>query len=252
MPRLPLAPALTLLTQVACAHHVSWEVQPRPSYSLPAESGGVSVAVVTNGRACKAIADELVRALGTRIGVAVNPGASIRLEVRNCDRGQERTMEFEVDAFDAGGFQGATTARRRYTIRGWAAADMAVISPAGSSVVLSGSANRTVHSPWTADDDLDVNRSIGLAEDLSNDVAANLANQLVPLPVALRRKVYTEAPPGSARDLHNRAVAAEQAGDLVAALGLARQAQAQEPSRAGAEYLQALQAHAVTVGQLLF
>lgn len=213
--------------------------------------------MVFDGRDCKPVADALVSTLGKRTGIDVRSGAGIRLEVRNCDRGQQRTMEFD-DGMDAatGSMAGSAFSggpdKRRYTIRGWSSAELSVISATGSSVVLSGSANRTVNSPWVPDDDLDVNRSISLADDLANEVAGNLANQLAPVPVSLRRTVYSDAPPGSAHDLHNRAVAAEQAGDLVAALRLARQAQAEDPCRAGAEYVLALQAHASTVGEKVF
>lgn len=240
---------LLVLPLLGCVHHVSWQVQPRATFNLPSDDGGIAVAVVSNGRECKPVADALVSAISHRDGVTVRADAPIRLEVRNCDRGQERTIEFQVDGM---GLEGPTTDRRRYTVRGWSAADMAVISPSGSSVVLSGAANRTVYSPWTAEDDLDVNRSIGLVDELAGDVAENLANQLAPAPIALHRTVYTDAPPGSARDLHNQAVAAEQAGDLLAALRLARLAQVKDPARVNAEYLEALQSHAVTVGQALF
>lgn len=255
-------PAMSLLLAVAgtllptaCAHRVSWEVQPVPTYTLP-EAQTTLLAVVADGRACKAVADAVAGSLNTRPGVKVSADAAIRLIVQNCDQGQDTTLELEIGgqaAFDGFDGRGAIVGgdRRRYTLHGWAAAEMTVVSPAGNSVILSGTADQTVRSSWVGDSDMDVPRAITLADALSKEVAANLANQLAPLPVSLHRMLYVDAAPGSAKDLHNQAVSAEQSGDLVGALNLARQAQAVDPSRAAADYLDELRAHAVTVGYLL-
>ena len=254
-------PAMSLLLAVAgtliatgCAHRVSWEVQPVPTYTLPA-APTTMLAVVADGRQCKAVADAVAASLNTRPGVKVSSEAAIRLIVQNCDQGQETTLEVEMGGQSASGFNGTGAVvggdRRRYTLHGWSAAEMTVISPSGNEVILSGTADQTVRSSWVGDADMDVPRAITLADALAKEVAANLANQLAPLPVSLHRRLYADAAPGSAKDLHNRAVSAEQAGDLVGALDLARQAQAVDPSRAAADYLDELRAHAVTVGYLL-
>ncbi len=238
---------LPLILAAGCGHRVSWQVHPQPSYTLPASAASVRLAVVAQGRECKAVADALVKALARRPGFQVHADAPIRLEVRGCERGHASTLEVAIDT-SAPGWPGG---RQRYTLRGWSAAYMRVVSPMGSTVVLSGSAERTVRSAWVAADDLDVPRAISLAGPLAEDLALDLANQLAPLPVSMHRTLYPEAAPGSARDLHNRAVLAEQSGDLVGALQLARQAEALEPSRAASAYLEELQAHALTVGYAL-
>jgi hypothetical protein len=234
---------------------VSWVVQPVPTYTLPA-APTTMLAVVADGRQCKAVADAVAASLNTRPGVKVSAEAPIRLIVQNCDQGQETTLEVEMggQAIMSGlDGPGAVVGgdRRRYTLHGWSAAEMTVVSPSGNAVILSGTAEQTVRSSWVGDSDMDVPRALTLADALAKDVASDLANQLAPLPVSLHRTLYVDAAPGSAKDLHNRAVSAEQAGDLVGALDLARQAQAVEPSRAAADYLDELRAHAVTVGYLL-
>ena len=69
-----------------------------------------------------------------------------------------------------------------------------------------------------------------------------VADSLVPLPVGLERRIYKDPEPGTARALHNRAVAAEASGDLHGALELAREAYAANPTPHGARYIDALEA----------
>lgn len=223
-----------------CAHHVRWEVQPAPAVALPAAQ---LLAVVADSRECKPVADALARALGARPGLRVSADAPIRLTVSDCAGGQDTTLEIVVG--DAAPSVGD---RRRYTVHGWSAANLTVTSPSGNAVVLSGTADRTARGSWQAPSDADVPRAATLAAELATDVAAHLADQLAPLPVSLRRTLYADAAPGSARDLHNHAVAAEQAGDLVRAVQLAEAAAALEPGRATSQYLAALKDHAQTIG----
>lgn len=240
--------ALTLLAcgLTGCAHRVSWQVQPAPVYVLP-PAPSTALAVVADSRECKPVADALAVTLGARPGVRVSADAPIRLTVSDCDGGQDTTVEIEVGDAWRGGPQ-AVGDRRRYTLHGWSAAALTVTSPSGNAVVLSGTADRTLRSPWLGAAEAEPPRAATLASDLARGVAQELANQLAPLPVSLRRTLYADAPPGSARDLHNQAVAAEKAGDLVHALALAQRAAELEPCRATSQYLAQLKDHALTVG----
>ena len=139
-----LAVAGTLIA-TGCAHRVSWEVQPVPTYTLPA-APTTMLAVVADGRQCKAVADAVAASLNTRPGVKVSSEAAIRLIVQNCDQGQETTLEVDMGGQSASGFNGTGAVvggdRRRYTLHGWSAeaveqdADavrVTVVSRAGAS-----------------------------------------------------------------------------------------------------------------------
>ena len=68
-------------------------------------------------------------------------------------------------------------------------------------------------------------------------VAADLVEQFAPLPSVVRRRIHTNAQDGTARALHNRAVRAEQRGELTLALAFAREAQALRPRPQRARYI---------------
>jgi len=68
-----------------------------------------------------------------------------------------------------------------------------------------------------------------------------VVRQLNPLPTLVERRVYPNAPAGTARDLTNQAVLAEKAGDLQRALEFATAAYVQDPNRRTASYLDDLQ-----------
>lgn len=228
---------------LGCAHRVEWQVQPRPSYTLPS----LEVAVVSADKSCKRVADELVETLSARPGVLVRPDAPQRLVVLGCDERLDTTVEMEQNYL---GLQYPTEVvqeQRRYNMRGYAQAELQV----GESVRLLGTAERNLRGPWVTDGDLDIPRALALREGLRRDLAMDLADQLAPLPETIRRTIYRDPEPGTARELHNEAVEAEQKGELDAALVLARRAYAAQPSQARMRYIEALEAHAEAVGYAL-
>lgn len=234
---------LVSLLLAGCAPHVEWQVQPRPSYTLPS----MEVAVVAGDRSCKRVADELVDTLASRPGVVVRPDAAQRLEVRNCGERLDTTVEMESNYLGLKYQSEVVQEQRRYSVRGVADAELWI----AGKVKLIGGAERHLRGPWVTDGDLDIPRALALREGLRRDLAMDLADQVAPLPETIRRTIYKDPEPGTARQLHNQAVDAERAGNLDEALRLAKQAYAAEPSAARIDYIEELQAHAQSVGYAL-
>ena len=88
-------------------------------------------------------------------------------------------------------------------------------------------------------------------DDVRRDLAYDLADQVAPLPATIRRTLYADPEPGTARQLHNQAVDAERDGDLSKALQLAREAYGANPTAASMRYIEQLQDHARRVGYAL-
>jgi hypothetical protein len=236
---------LALQAFSGCAHQVSWEVQPVPSYALPS----LDVSVVAGDRACKRVADELANTLSARPGVVVRPDAPQRLELRECTERLDTTLEMESNYLGLTYDDRIYTEQRRYSVRGVAGAEMVIVGDAAAGPIkLVGKAERKLRGPWVTDGDLDLPRTLSLRDGLRRDLAMDLADQLAPLPETIRRTIYKDPEPGTARQLHNEAVEAERAGDLDRALELAKSAYAAEPSPARMRLIEELQAHAQSVG----
>ncbi|MDP2313526.1 MAG: hypothetical protein Q8P41_11520 [Pseudomonadota bacterium] len=236
-----------LLLMLGCAKHVSWDVQPRPSYELP----GLEVSVVAGERPCKRVADDLAKTLSARPGVVVKPDAPVRLLVQDCEQEIDTIVELEQNfpgiVYGTNVFQ----ERRRYDMRGWANAVLIVDSPAAPTVRLAGGSERRVRGPWISDGELDMPRVFTLQQAVRRDLATDLADQLAPLPATIRRTLYPDPEPGTSRQLHNLAVDAEREGELDEALRLAKEAYAANPTASGMDYIEALQDHAAAVGYAL-
>ncbi len=235
---------LLVLAVLGCVHQVSWEVQPRPSYTLPS----LEVSVIAEDRACKRVADDLVDQLGTRPGVRVKPGASVQLILHECQEGSNLIVE--VEDLASVGFPPSPEVVRRYLRRAWSTGELVVHGP-GAPVTLLGSAERTDRGSWERSDGDPIPALVALQTSLRRDLARDLADQVAPLPETLRRQVYRDPQPGTSRQLHNEAVQAEREGDLQRAARLAEQAYAANPTRAEMLYLEDLKQHAEAVGYAL-
>jgi hypothetical protein len=73
------------------------------------------------------------------------------------------------------------------------------------------------------------------------DLARDVVRQLNPLPTLVSRRVYPNAPAGTARELTTLAVMAEQGGDLDRALDLAQAAWLRDPNPRTAGYIEELE-----------
>ncbi len=229
-----------LLLMAGCVHRVSWEVQPRPSYTLPS----LEVSVVAADRACKKVADQLVDELAARPGVRVVPGAAVTLTLEHCAETSHLTVEVDDNPV------GVASWRYRYYRRASTTGELVVRGP-GAPVTLLGSAERVDRGPWETAQGNEIPPLVALRSALRRDLARDLADQVAPLPETLRRMVYADPEPGTSRELHNAAVQAERDGDLQTALGLALQAYAANPTPAQMSYIEELKHHAESVGYAL-
>ena len=236
-----------LLLLLGCAKQVSWQVQPTASYALPS----FEVSVVAGERGCKRVADELASTLSARPGVRVRPDAPVRLEVVKCDGDVDTHVELESVYPGLVYSTAVYSEQRRYEMRGWANAELVVASEGAPTVRLTGGAERRERSPWTNSADLEIPRALSILDDVRRDLAYDLADQVAPLPATIRRTLYADPEPGTARQLHNQAADAERDGDLSKALQLAREAYGANPTAASMRYIEQLQDHARRVGYAL-
>ncbi len=227
-----------------CVHQVSWEEQPVSAYPVTT----TTVAIVAMDKDCRPLADALVKALGARPGVDVRPDAEQKIFVAKCDDLVTTTVDVEGNypGLDYG--NSVYFERRRYTLHGWARGEMSVQGPGVEPMRFSSSSERDLRGSWVSGGDLDIPANPELHTRLTADVADGLADKLVPLPETIRRTVYADPEPGTARQLHNDAVAAERAGNLDNAMALAKAAYAADPSPAAMDYLELLEQHAESIG----
>jgi hypothetical protein len=212
---------------VGCAPTVQLEVPAAPAVSLPTHA----VAVVAHERVCQPAADALARELGDSDGVTVDHRAPLRLELIACGDDQSWTVE-QVGSDDQPQRQRTTVAARAHAV-------VAVVSPDGVRAHLIGTGRHLVASSWSEPTRL-AHVSRTAHRHVLGDLAADLAHQVSPVPTMVERRVYPNAGPGSARELHNLAVRAEQRGDLDLAWLLAQAAWNERPTPARAGYLDEL------------
>lgn len=234
---------MTVLLLAACAHQVSWQVQPVAAVNLP----DFELAVLVDDVRCKEVAQRLVDALRARPGVTVTPTSDQKLVVTACE-GQVWTW-FEVETNDLGiRYKDVVTERRRYTRQGIGRAQMLVIAKSAATVTLDVSAERTVRGPWLESQDEDAGEPVNVQVAVDRDLGWQLADKIVPLPETISRRIYRDPEAGTAHELLNNAVDAEKAGDLDHALALARAAYAADPKAEAMDYIELLEGHASRVG----
>lgn len=210
----------------------------------------MDVTVVALDRPCKRAADELVEVLAARPGVRVVSGAPVQLGLSRCDEGA--SMNVEVDFRTSSGVGSAQQVEGKTFRRlSWATAELSIRDNAGVGTPTPVRVERTDRGSSGDDGSLDIPAAMEGREALRRELAHTLADQVAPLPETIRRMVYRDPEPGTARQLHNQAVEAEQAGDLQRALDLAREAYAANPSPAALALVQDLRAHAESVGYAL-
>ncbi len=206
MPRwLPLL--LIATASLGCSHRVEVVMQPMPAVSLDVSR----VAVVSGTRACRDIADALVTALNDTPGVTVDPRAEVQLEVIECEH---PLMPVQVDVELGNGND-----QRRMSVEGSAHALLVVRRDGRAEAHLIGATRRHARGAWGDHDALALSRAV--EHDLASGVAADLAEQLRPVPKLVERRVYGNPVPGTAQETFNLAVLAEAHGDLHEARRLA-------------------------------
>ncbi len=234
---------MVLFLTLGCIHQVSWTVEHAARYPAPTSR----VAVVAMEQACRPLAQAVIDALRSRPGVEVSPEATQRIFVTSCDDLVTTAVDVE------GTYPGLTYAnsvyfeRRRYRLHGWARGEIEVQSPGLTPMKFSAVAERDQRGAWIDSGDVDIPASPALRSRLAEEVADGLVQNLVPLPETIRRTVYAEPEPGTARQLHNDAVAAERAGNLDEAMRLARAAYAADPGPATMDYIELLDERAEAI-----
>ena len=226
---------MLFLLAFACLHSQAvWEHTPAPMTVAPTTE--LSVAV-SDGR-CHGVADALVKELTMRRDVRVVPAANTRLLLRVC----EITLRTEVDIeqmYPMAGMDGAgITDRRDHVIRGEGTAILTV-EVDGDPVDTLNSEGRRVRLVREGDSSHLQRRAV-IKDAVVRDLSEGLAQQIVPVPETVRRRWYRNPDPGTAMDLHNRAVDAERTGDLNAAIDLAQQALNASRSVRNVRYLEML------------
>src|SRR5678815_4160889 len=100
-----LLTGFALVALPGCARRVEVALPAMPAVTLTTSE----VAVVATGRECRPVADALVRALTDLEGMRVDPGAPVRLEVRECAHPIEPMVQVEINGDER---------RRRVTVEG--------------------------------------------------------------------------------------------------------------------------------------
>ena len=227
---------LSLLLACATAP-VTWKVQPDPVLEIDT----TRIAVVADSRDCREVADALIETLGARPGVRIDPSANTSLLVTECLVSTQPTVEVKhlggSDDPMARGFD----EQRRVVVDGQGSARVVVTSNGVHLSDLRVKASASEASPWS-DDAVPAARVYAVDQQLVDGLVDEVADALVPLPVDLERRIYKDPEPGTARSLHNQAVAAEATGDVRGALDLARTSYAANPTARSARYIDALEA----------
>ncbi|HHO50669.1 MAG TPA: hypothetical protein ENK18_07280 [Deltaproteobacteria bacterium] len=215
---------LTALTLGGCATQIQLELPATPAVHLPAHA----VAVIARDRHCQQTADTLAQRLGRVEALRVDPRAETHLELFACGDDQSWTRQ-EIASDEA------ARVRRRTTVVAHAYAVVAVIHRGRVLAHLIGSGSQDLDTAGQQRGSAALGRSAGgLA---IQDLVEDLTLQIDPLPTLVERRVYPNAPDGTARALTTRAVEAERSGDLAEALRWAEAAWEQQPTPRTAGYL---------------
>lgn len=201
------------LLATGCASRVKMEVPAAPTVRTEARS----IAVVADNRMCREIADALAEQL-RGANLDVRPDADARLTVFACNQSW-----LTEDASLEGRAQAVASLRAN----GFVQAQLLGVASHGQPA-------DEVEQEGTIRYKRRVQRS------LQQRVARDLAEQVAPVPLPVRRRVYTNSPVGSARSYHNLAVTAEREGRLLDALWWAERAHEIQPSKLRARYVEEL------------
>lgn len=216
-----------------CTSRVRLELPASPAVALHTDT----VAVVANDRACQQAADAVALELTKSSYLAVDPRSSLRIELLGCAADQALTMEQEQSE------DGHRRSRVRVETRAHAAVSVSEHGRVLAHLIAAGEDEGA--SPWSTVVPLGRGRPLVQARQqasrrVQQDLARDIVQQLNPLPTLVSRKVWPNAPAGTARELTTLAVLAEQQGDLGRALELAQAAWQRDPNPRTASYIEEL------------
>lgn len=222
--RAPVLAGLAAATLAAgCAHRVEVTLPAAPAIHLDSDS----VAVIAGERACRDLADGLVEQLNALDGMEVDPRSDVRLHVLQCRTHFDPRVDITVSSDEEW--------RGRVTVVGRGHAVLAVEAGGEVQAHLIGSAQRFANGEAEGGQVVTLRRRVSRA--LVQGVAADLAEQVRPMPRVVERRVFPNAPSDSARGHLDRAVRAELAGDLDEARRQAAMAHELRPTSWSAAYV---------------
>lgn len=216
---------------------ISWEVTPPPEVTVDT----TRIAIAAEERECRAVADALIDSLGARPGVRIDPAASTWLLVTECEVSSHPVVEVQHQGGAVDAWSAEFEEQRRVVVEGQGSATIVIYSNGVELTSLPVESQASESSPWS-EESVPSARLYAVDQQVVAGLADEVADSLVPLPVGLERRIYKDPEPGTARSLHNQAVAAEASGDLHGALDLAREAYAANPNPHGARYIDELEA----------
>ncbi len=210
---------MLLFLALACSHtQAVWEHTPNSLTTAPT----TELSVAVSDRRCHTVADALAKELTMRRDVRVVPEAQTRLLLNVCQIRLRTEVDIE-QMYPMAGMDGAgNTDRRDHVIRAEGSAILTV-EVNGEPVDTLNSEGRRVRLVREGDSSHLQRRAV-IRDAVVRDLSEALAQQIVPVPETVRRRWYRNPDPGTSRDLHNRAVDAERAGDLETAISIAKQA----------------------------
>ena len=220
---------LTLLAGfvIGCGPSMKLQVSPTPTLGI----NTTSVAVVSDSRECRDIADALVSALRDDYGFRIQPSAPIRLTVGDCSASYETKVTI-TQAVDPLVYE---TDQRKVAMVGRAHASLTVSAFGEAQARSIGTGRQEAVIGRHADNLITLKR---LTESsLHGLVADDLASQVSPVPKQVARRIYPNASDRSARGLHTLAVRAEAQGYLARALEYAQAAHERRPTKLSRAYV---------------
>ncbi len=218
-----------MLLLLGCAT-MSWRVERPPPVPLPAV-----VELRLESSTCLGLKQAMTPLLVRRTGVRVAEDAEVAILLSDCEEQVVPHFESELRGFRELHPDNLTSEMRRYSFDGKASAHIRVGAWSSFQEV-----ERSSSTSWREADDLIGADMVGASMLLQEDLATALLEELVPEPEEILRRWYPHPKPGSAQDLHNRAVEAERAGELLQALALAEEAAALDPRASHRSYFQLL------------
>jgi hypothetical protein len=220
------------VASTGCRSSVRLELPASPAIALSSDT----VAIVAQDRACQPVANAVALELTRSSYLLVDPRSSLRIELFGCGDDEALTMEQASESLE--GEEGAVRTRIRIETRAHAAVSVSEHGSLLAHLIAAGEDEGA--SGWSNSLPLVQVRQQARRR-VREDLARDVVRQLNPLPTLVSRRVYPNAPAGTARELTTLAVMAEQGGDLDRALDLAQAAWLRDPNPRTAGYIEELE-----------
>jgi hypothetical protein len=223
-----------LAALTGCRSAVRLELPASPAIALSSDT----VAIVAQDRACQPVANAVALELTRSSYLLVDPRSSLRIELFGCGDDEALTMEHLSVSSQAASEGSDVRTRIRIDTRAHAAVSVSEHGRLLAHLIAAGEDEGA--SGWSKSLPLMQVRQQARKR-VREDLARDVVRQLNPLPTLVSRRVYPNAPAGTARELTTLAVLAERDGDLHRALDLAEAAWIRDPNPRTAGYIEELE-----------